>query len=270
MDLAGLAFCTCFYTQWLNTHKDTKTIHRFKINIKISLFWLPQRVTQKLLFPLGVEVQTGKSKSVQLNLCPLSKHVDKNKMGARFTAWITHLWQGGGGGQRQRLYRSLLARLGGTAAADAQVVGDVLDRALKRNDDVVQETVEGVDVICIQVLVDVVERDGHHNNKQEIHQKSEDSSSSRCLLGGDRAAPSGERLRVRAALGQDRALNSGLVQPVITWFQRSASCPADGTPAGCAVQDNKRQLDFFVLTHSGPHLSVLCRNMRRSEHRSVV
>lgn len=31
-------FCTCFYTQWLNTHRDTKTIHRFKINIKMSLF----------------------------------------------------------------------------------------------------------------------------------------------------------------------------------------------------------------------------------------
>lgn len=29
-------FCTSFYTQWLYTHTDTKTSHRFKI--KMSLF----------------------------------------------------------------------------------------------------------------------------------------------------------------------------------------------------------------------------------------
>lgn len=152
-------------------------------------------------------------------------------------------------GQRERLYRSLLAGVGGaTAAGDAQVVGGVVDNTLKWDNDAVQETLEGVDVIRIQVLVDVVERDDQHNDKQELQQKREEASSGRGLLGGERGAPSGERLGVRAALGQDRALHSGLVQPVIVWFQRSASCPADGTPAGCAVQENKRALFFSADT----------------------
>lgn len=155
-------------------------------------------------------------------------------------------------GQLERLYRSLLAGLCGTAAANAQVVGGVVDNALKWDDDAVQETFEGVDVIGIQVLVDVVQRDGHHNKEQELQQKSDEASSGRGLLRGDRAAPSGERLRVRAALGQDRALHSGLIQPVIVWFQRSASCPADGTPAGSAVQENKRQHYFFSVDTQWP------------------
>lgn len=152
-------------------------------------------------------------------------------------------------GQRERLYRSLLVGVGGSAAAaDAQVFSGVVDDALKRDDDAVQETFEGVDVIRIQVLVDVVDRGGHHHEEQELQQKGEEASSARGLFGGeDRAAPSGQRLRVGAALSQDRALHSGLVQPVIVWLQRSASCTVDGTPAGCAVQENKRQHYFWVF-----------------------
>lgn len=149
-------------------------------------------------------------------------------------------------GQRDRLYRSLLVGLGGATAADGQVFSGIVDNALKRDEDAVQETFEDVDVIRIQVLVDVVERDGHHNQEQELQQKGEEASSARGLLGGDRAAPSGERLGVRAALGQDCALHPGLVHPVIVWFQRSAGCTADGTPAGCAVQENKPQHYFFL------------------------
>lgn len=155
---------------------------------------------------------------------------------------------------QDRLYRSLLARLGGTAAANAQVVSGVVDNTLKWDNDAVQETFEGVDLIGIQVLVDVVERDGHHNEEEELQQKREEASSGRGLWGGDRAAPSGERLRVRAALAQDRALHSELVQPVIVWFHRSARCAVDGTPAGCAGQKNKRQPYFSVQTHKRPLL----------------
>lgn len=175
-------------------------------------------------------------------------------------------------GQRERLYRSLLVGFGGAAAADAQVLSGVVDNALKRDDDAVQETFEGVDVFRIQVLVDVVDGDGHHNEEQELQQKGEEASSARGLFGGDRAAPSGERLRVGAALSQDRALHSGLVQPVIVWFQRSASCTVDGTPAGCAVQENKRRhylLFFFCAdTQWLSFISVLHRNVHRSERGS--
>lgn len=100
----------------------------------------------------------------------------------------------------------------------------------------------------IQVLVDIVERRGHHYEEQELEQKREEASSGRCFFGGDRAGPSGERLGVRAALGQDRALDVGLVQPVLGRFQRSACCTADGTPAGCTGQENKKN-NFLVWTH---------------------
>lgn len=101
----------------------------------------------------------------------------------------------------------------------------------------------------IQVLVDIVERHGHHNEEQELQQKGEEASSGRCFFGGDRVGPSGERLGVRAALGQDRALDVGLVQPVLSRFQRSACCTADGTPAGCTVWENKNNI-FLVWTHN--------------------
>lgn len=175
-------------------------------------------------------------------------------------------------GQRERLYRSLLVGVGGAAAAaDAQVFSGVVDNALKRDDDAVQETFEGVDVIRIQVLVGVVDRGGHHHQEQELQQKGEEASSARGLLGGDRAAPSGQRLRVGAALSQDRALHSGLVQPVIVWFQRPASCTVDGTPAGCAVQENKRQHYFWCFcadTQWLAFISVLQKDVHRFERGS--
>lgn len=172
-------------------------------------------------------------------------------------------------GQRERLYRSLLAGLGGTAAADAQVVGGAVGNALKRDDDAVQETFEGADLIRVQVLVDVVERDSHHNEEEELQQKREEASSGRGLLGGGRAAPPGERLGVGAALGQDRALHSGLVQPVIGWFQRSAGCTVDGPPARCAVQETRKQHCLFFSAHTQrpSFIKLAERNAHRSESR---
>lgn len=166
-----------------------------------------------------------------------------------YVAFVVGRWRG----QRGRPDRSLLASLGGAAAADAQVVGGVVDNALERDHDAVQEAFEGVDVTCIQVLVRVVEGDGHHDEDEELQQKREEASSGRCFFGGDRAGPSGERLGVRAALGQDCALHAGLVQPVIGGLQRSASCSADGTPAGRTVQET---IAFFLLiewTHTDTH-----------------
>lgn len=154
-----------------------------------------------------------------------------------YVALVAGRWRG----QRERLYRSLLASLG--AAADSQVVGGIVDGALERDEDAVQETFEGVDVTSIQVLVGVVEGNSHHNEEQEFQQEREEASPGRCSFGGDRAAPPGERLGVGAALGQDRVLHTGLVQPVLGWVQRSASCTADGTPAGCTVQETT---EFYI------------------------
>lgn len=174
-------------------------------------------------------------------------------------------------GQRERLYRSLLAGLGGSAAADAQVVGGAVGDALKRDHDAVQETFERVDLIRVQVLVAVVEGDSHHNQEQELQQEREEASSARGLLGGDRAAaPPGEGLGVGAALGQDRALHPGLVQPVIARFQRPAGCPVDGTPARCAVQEIRRQDGVLGPTHKGPRLSTWRRNVENSQKNDQV
>lgn len=166
-----------------------------------------------------------------------------------YAAFVVGRWRG----QRGRLDRSLLASLGGAAAAaDAQVVGGAVDDALERDHDAVQETSEGVDVTCIQVLVRVVEGGGHHDEDEELEQKGGEASSGRGLFGGDRAGPSGERLGVRAALGQDCALHVGLVQPVFGRFQRSARRTADGTPAGRTVQET---IEFFLeWTHTHTHI----------------
>lgn len=153
-------------------------------------------------------------------------------------------------GQRERPGTFLLAGFGFTAAAEAQVVGGIVDEALKRDDDAVHETSEGVDVSCIQALEDVVEQNGHHDEEQELEQKSEEASSDRGLLGGERAAPPGERLRVRAALAQDRALHSGLIQPVFVGFQRSACCTADGTSAGCTGQAGQQKAALFLSAYT--------------------
>lgn len=163
-----------------------------------------------------------------------------------YVAFVAGRW----GGQWERLYRSLLASLGGVAAADTQVVGGIVDSALERDEDAVQETFEGVDVTSIQVLVGVVEGNSHHNEEQEFQQERGEASSGRCFFGGDRAAPSGERLGVRAALGQDRVLHTGLVQPVFGWVQRSASCTTDWTPAGCTVQETT---EFYVSVWTHTH-----------------
>lgn len=144
---------------------------------------------------------------------------------------------------------TLLASLGGAAAADAQVVGGIVYNALERHHNAVQETFEGVDVTCIQVLVRVVEGDGQHGEDEELQQDREEAPSGRRFLGGDRAGPPGERLGVRAALGQDCALHVGLVQPVFGRFQRSASGTADGTPAGRTVQETIEFLIFRMDTH---------------------
>lgn len=167
-----------------------------------------------------------------------------------YVAFVVGRWRG----QRGRPDRSLLASLGGAAAAaDAQVVGGVVDDALERDHDAVQETFEGVDVTRIQVLVRVVEGDGHHGEDEELQQKGEEASSGRRRFGGGRAGPSGERLGVRAALGQDRALHVGLVQPVFGRLQRSARRAADGTPAGRAVQETIGFFYFIFRTDTHRH-----------------
>lgn len=59
MDKLASPFCTWFYRQGLNTHKDTND-SQIKINIKISLFGPPQNsVIQKLLFELCLPLVVG-------------------------------------------------------------------------------------------------------------------------------------------------------------------------------------------------------------------
>lgn len=68
------------------------------------------------------------------------------------------------------------------AAADAQVGGCVVHNALKGDNDAVPETFEGVDLIGIQVLVGIVERNGHHNKEQELEQQREEASLGWCFV----------------------------------------------------------------------------------------
>lgn len=105
-----------------------------------------------------------------------------------------------------------------TAAADAQVGGCVVHNILKRDDHAVEETFQGVDLIGIQVLVDIVERTAHHNKEQELEQQRQEASSRWCFARRNGAAYSGERLGIRAALSVVSVLHTGLIQPVFIWF----------------------------------------------------
>lgn len=65
----------------------------------------------------------------------------------------------------------------GGAAADAQVGGSVVHKALKGGDDAVTEAFEGVDLICIQVLIGIVERTNQHNKEEELKHYRQEASS---------------------------------------------------------------------------------------------
>lgn len=85
------------------------------------------------------------------------------------------LWQGGGVGMGmvRDCSGSLIAgTLCSFAAADAQVGGCVVYNTLKGDDNAVQETFEGVDLIGIQILVGIVETTTHQNEEQELEQQS--------------------------------------------------------------------------------------------------
>lgn len=99
----------------------------------------------------------------------------------------------------------------GLAAADAQVGGCVIGDPLKGGDHTVQETFNAVEMIGIQLLVGVVERNRHHKKEKELEQNGQKASRRRRLAWRHGAAPSGQRLGVRAALGVDCALSTGLV-----------------------------------------------------------
>lgn len=81
-------------------------------------------------------------------------------------------------GSRGSLLAAALCR---TAAADAQVGGCVVHNTLKGDDDAVQETFEGVDLIGIQVLVGIIEGTAHHNKEQELEQQRQEASSGWCF-----------------------------------------------------------------------------------------
>lgn len=67
--------------------------------------------------------------------------------------------------RREHLLAGVLC---GGAAANAKVGGCVVHKALKGDNDAVTETFEGVDLICIQVLISVVKRTNQHNEEEEL------------------------------------------------------------------------------------------------------
>lgn len=63
-----------------------------------------------------------------------------------------------------------------TATSNAQVGGPGIHNALEGDEDAVQETFEGVDLIGIHVLVGIVDRTTYHNKEQELQQQRQEAS----------------------------------------------------------------------------------------------
>lgn len=82
------------------------------------------------------------------------------------------------GGNRRSL---LAAALCCDAAVEAQVGGRVVHNTLKGDNDAVQVTLKGVDLIGIQVLVGVVEGTANHNEEQQLEQQGQEASSGWCF-----------------------------------------------------------------------------------------